>query len=190
MTTQTTSVSSPAGTAKATVTQTGDAVVARGRFTVRKPQFDLKQVDLKQLDLQEARKPLFAVVGIADLTVEQVRTVGKELPSRYAAEARKAQERLAEVPQVVQNLPARVQTLRGELEGRVSTLTEQANGLYASLAVRGERLVTSIRRQPSTQAALAEGKEAVRKAEAAATAAKKSAKAGEKAVEDAGSKIG
>ncbi|MDT7537924.1 MAG: hypothetical protein QOI82_1509, partial [Actinomycetota bacterium] len=51
-------------------------------------------------------------------------------------------------------------------------------------------LVKAIRRQPATEAAIAEGKEAVRKAEAAATAAKKSAKAGEKAVEDAAAKIG
>jgi hypothetical protein len=50
--------------------------------------------------------------------------------------------------------------------------------------------VTQIRRQPATEAAIAEGKEAVRKAEAAAIAARKSVKASEKAVEGAASKIG
>ena len=90
----------------------------------------------------------------------------------------------------LKTLPEQVKGFRGEVETRVEKLTEQATGLYAELAVRGERLVTSIRRQPSTEAAIAEGKEAVRKAEAAATAARKSAKAGEKAVEDAANKIG
>ncbi len=83
-----------------------------------------------------------------------------------------------------------MKSLRDEVETRVEKATEKATDLYTSLTVRGERLVTQIRRQPATEAAIAEGKEAVRKAEAAATAAKKSAKAGEKAVEDAAAKIG
>jgi hypothetical protein len=162
-------------TAKADVKKTGDNVTAR--FTVK---------NLPAIDLDEARKPLFAVVGVADLAIEQL----KELPTFYAAEAKKAQERFADVPTVVKTLPEQAKELRTELEGRVAKATEQANGFYAQLAVRGERLVESIKRQPATQAAIAEGREAVRKAEAAATAAKKSVKAGEKAVEDAGSKVG
>ena len=94
------------------------------------------------------------------------------------------------VQATVKELPTQVKEYRSEVEARVAKLTEQANDFYAQLAVRGERLVTQIRKQPSTEAAIAEGKEAVRKAEAAATAAKKSAKAGEKAVEDAAGKIG
>jgi hypothetical protein len=172
-----TAPTTPKTTAKADVTKTGDAVTAQGRFTVK---------NLPVIDLDEARKPLFAVVGVADYAIEQA----KEFPTRYAAEAQRAQERLAEVPTVVKTLPEQVQTFRSELETRVAKVTEQANDFYAQLAVRGERLVTSIRRQPATEAALAEGKEAVRKAEAAATAAKKSAKAGEKAVEDAATKVG
>ena len=157
------------------VTKTGDTVT--GRFTLK---------NLPTFDVAEARKPLFAYVGIADLAIEQA----KELPVELTKATEKVQARLAEVPNVVKTLPTQVQTLRGEVETRVSKATEQATDLYAKLAVRGERLVTSIRRQPSTEAAIAEGKEAVRKAEAATTAAKKSAKAGEKAVEAAGSRIG
>ena len=134
------------------VTKTGDTVTAQGRFTVK---------NLPALDLDEARKPLFAVVGVADLAIEQVQS----LPAL-------AQERVAEVP------------------ASVKKAGEKATDLYAKLAVRGERLVTSIRRQPATEAALAEGREAVRKAEAAAVAARKSVKAGEQAVEDAAAKIG
>jgi hypothetical protein len=159
------------------VTKTGDTVTARGRFTVK---------NLPTLDLDEARKPLFAFVGVADLALEQV----KELPSAYAAEARKVQDRVAEVPTVVKTLPNKVEDLRVEVEGYAKKAGEQATDLYSKLAVRGERLVTQIRRQPATEAAIVEGKEAVRKAEAAAIAAKKSAKAGERAVEDAAAKIG
>ena len=79
---------------------------------------------------------------------------------------------------------------RSDVETRVEKATEKATDLYAKLAVRGERLVTQIRRQPATEAAIAEGKEAVRKAEAAATSAKKAVKAGEKALEGAAQKIG
>jgi len=72
----------------------------------------------------------------------------------------------------------------------VEKANKKATDFYAQLTVRGERLVTSIRRQPSTQATIAEGKAAVRKAEAAANSAKRSVKAGEKAVEQAADKLG
>ena len=159
------------------VKKTGDTVTAQGRFTVK---------NLPAIDLDEARKPLFAVVGVADLAIEQA----KDVPALYVAEVKKVQARLENVPTVVKTLPEQVKTLRTDVEARVEKATEKATDLYAALSVRGERLVTQIRRQPSTEAAIAEGKEAVRKAEAAATAAKKSAKAGEKAVEDAAKKLG
>ncbi|MCW2616395.1 MAG: hypothetical protein JWN08_3389 [Frankiales bacterium] len=148
-----------------------------GRFTVK---------NLPTFDVAEATKPLFAAVGVADLAIEQV----KEVPALYVAEAKKAQARFLEVPAAVKTLPTQVKSLRDDVETRVEKVTEKATDLYAKLAVRGERLVTQIRRQPATEAAIAEGKEAVRKAEAAATAAKKSVKAGEKAVEGAAAKLG
>ena len=150
------------------VDKTGNKV--SGRFTVK---------NLPSFDVSEATKPLFAVVGVADLALEQV----KDVPALYVAEAKKVSTRISEVPAQVKDLPAQVKTLSTEV-------SEKATDLYAKLAVRGERLVTQIRRQPSTEAAIAEGKQAVKKAEAAATAAKKSVKAGEKAVEDAASRLG
>ena len=159
------------------VTKTGDTVTASGRFTLK---------NLPTFDAAEARKPLFAAVGVADLVLEQA----KEVPAELTAEAQKLQARLAEVPNVVKTLPTQVAKVREDVEGYAKKASEQATDLYAKLTVRGERLVTQIRRQPSTQAAVAEGKEAVRKAEATATAARKSSKAGEKAVEDAAAKIG
>ena len=58
------------------------------------------------------------------------------------------------------------------------------------LTVRGERLVTAIRRQPVTEVAVVEGKEAVKKAEQSATAARTAAKAGTKAAKGAAGKLG
>ena len=155
-------------TATADVDKTGSTVT--GRFTIK---------NLPTFDVAEATKPLFAVVGVADLAIEQA----KDVPADVTARVSKVQES-------VKTLPTQVKNLRGEVETRVSTATEKASDLYTQLTIRGERLVTQIRRQPATEAAIAEGKEAVRKAEAAAVAARKSAKAGEKALEDAAAKIG
>ena len=159
----------------ADVDNTGNRIT--GRFAVK---------NLPTVDVTDASKPLFAVVGVADLALEQV----KDVPALYVAEAKKVQERLAEVPAQVKDLPNHVKSLRGDVEARVSTVSDKANDIYAKLVIRGERLVGQIRRQPSTEAAIAEGKQAVKKAEASATAAKRAVKAGEKAVEDAAAKIG
>lgn len=94
------------------------------------------------------------------------------------------------MPAQLKTLPSQVKDLRSEVETRVVKVTEAANDLYAKLAVRGERLVTQIRRQPATEVAIAEGKEAVKKAEAAVVAARAAARAGEKAVEGAVGKLG
>ena len=102
-------------------------------------------------------KPAFAVAGLADLALEQVK----------------------DAPAAVKTLPA-----------RVAQATEQAGDLYTALALRGQRLVTQIRHQPATEAAIDEGREAVRKAEAAAVAARNSVRAGEKAVVQAAETLG
>ena len=155
------------------VTKNGDTVT--GRFTIK----NLPTVSLPTVSLAEVRKPAFAVAGLADLVLEQV----KDVPADVQAQVTTAQARLAEVPNAVKTFPTQVKKAAGQA-------TEQATDLYAALAVRGERLVTQIRRQPATEAAIAEGKEAVKKAEAAAIAAKKSVQAGEQAVQDAAGKLG
>lgn len=149
--------------------QTGDSTVA-GRFTLK---------NLPTFDVADAARPLYAVVGAADLAIEQV----KDVPVDFVAQVGKVQARLAEVP-------AQVQALRPAVEIRVERANKVASDVYAQLSVRGERLVTAIRRQPATETAVVEGKAAVRKGEAAAGAAKKSVKAGEKALEGAVDKIG
>ena len=128
--------------------------------------FTLK--NLPAAAVAEAAKPLYAYVGALDLALEQAR----------------------EVPAQVRAIPAQVKGLRGDVETRVEQVTEKATDVYSQLTVRGERLVTAIRRQPATEVAVVEGKEAVKKAEQSATAARTAAKAGTKAVEDAAKKLG
>jgi hypothetical protein len=128
--------------------------------------FPLK--NLPSLDLTEAAKPLYAYVGALDLALEQAQSV----------------------PAQVRALPAQVKSLRGDVETRVEQVTGKATEVYSQLTVRGERLVTALRRSPATQAAVAEGKQAVQQAEASATAARRSAQAGAKAVEDAAEQLG
>ena len=154
------------------VKKTGNTVT--GKFTLK---------NLPTFDADYAKKPLFAYVGVADLAIERAKEVPAQLTVATTEVTKKAQALLAEVPAQVTALPVTVRT-------NVEKATEKATEVYTKLTVRGERLVKAIRRQPATEAAIAEGKEAVRKAEAAATAAKKSVKAGEKAVEDAAAKIG
>ena len=142
--------------------------------------------DRLPIDLDDAKKPVFAAVGVVDLYVEQV----KDLP----AEAKKVQEKLQgkiEAARVART--AQLKTVPAQLKAlptQAKELSNEITAYYAKLAVRGEKLVGQIRRQPSTEAAIAEGKAAVKKAEAAANNAKRAAKAGEQAVEDAAAKIG
>jgi len=156
----------------ADVSKTGSTVT--GRFTLK---------NLPTFDADQAKKPLFAYVGVADLAIERAKEIPAELTELNKTVSTKVQALVAEVPAQVQALPVTVRT-------NVEKASEKATDLYTKLTIRGERLVAQIRRQPATEAAIAEGKEAVRKAEAAATAARKSVKAGEKAVEGAAAKIG
>ena len=124
--------------------------------------------NLPTLSVTDAAKPLYAYVGALDLALEQAK----------------------EVPAQVRAIPAQVKGLRSDVASRVEDVTGKATEVYSQLTVRGERLVTALRRQPATQVAVAEGKEAVKKAEQSATAARTSAKAGSKAAKDAAEQLG
>ena len=145
------------------------------------------------LDLDDAKKPVFAAVGVVDLGVEQVKELpaeAKKVQAKFEAARTARTAQLKTVPAQLKTVPAQLKEFRTELEGRVAKAQTKATAYYGKLAVRGEKLVTQIRRQPATEAAIAEGKAAVKKAEAAATSAKKSVKAAEKAVEGAAAKLG
>jgi hypothetical protein len=124
--------------------------------------------NLPTFHVAEAAKPLYAYVGVLDLALEQAQSV----------------------PAQVRAIPSQVKGLRGDVESRVEQVTEKATEVYSQLTVRGERLVTAIRRQPAVEVAVVEGKEAVKKAEQSATAARTSAKAGTKAARGAAEKLG
>ncbi len=160
------------------VDKTGDVVT--GRFTLK---------NLPTIDVAEAAKPLYAYVGVLDLALEQAKDVPAQVRS-IPAQVRGIPTQVRSIPSQVRTIPAQVKSLRGDVETRVERVTERASDFYTQLTVRGERLVTSIRRSPATEAAVAEGKEAVRKAEASAIAARNSVRAGGKAVEDAAQKLG
>ena len=123
---------------------------------------------LPTFDATEAAKPLYAYVGALDLVLEQAQSV----------------------PAQVRTLPAQVKNLRSGVETRVEQVTDKATEVYTQLTVRGERLITAIRRQPAVEVAVVEGKEAVRKAEQSATAARTSAQAATKAATGASGKLG
>ena len=123
---------------------------------------------LPTFDVTEAAKPLYAYVGALDLALEKAQSV----------------------PAQVRALPTQVKGLRADVETRVEQVTEKAGEVYSQLTVRGERLVTAIRRQPATEVAVVEGKEAVKRAEQSATAARTAAKAGAEAARNAAGTLG
>ena len=118
---------------------------------------------LPTLLVTEAAKPLYAYVGALDLALEQAQSV----------------------PAQVRTIPAQVKGLRGDVASRVEEVTGKATEVYTQLSVRGERLVTAIRRQPAAEVAVVEGKEAVRKAEQSAQASAAAARTAVQAVEGA-----
>ena len=135
----------------------------------------LANVDLK-VNLaevrKEARKPLYAYVGAGDYAVQQLR----KLPEVYS-DART-------------NYRTAVKDLPGSLRSSLHDLSGRATELYSDFAQRGERLVTTIRRQPATQKAVSEAKTAVRQTRTAAGHATRSARATRQASQDAAHKAG
>ena len=157
------------------------------------PEIKLPEV----LDLDEAKKPAFAVAGVVDLYVEQVKELpatAKKFQADLAAKLEAARtERTAKlkaVPAQVKELPADAKKWQAELTAKATKAQADVTAYYEKLAVRGEKLVAQIRKQPTTTATIAEGKAAVKKAEASATAAKKATKTAVKATEDAAEKLG
>jgi hypothetical protein len=113
------------------------------------------------IDLDEAKKPAFAAVGVVDFYVEQVKDLpaeAKKLQAKLEAARVARTEQLKTVPAQLKTLPTQVKDLRSEVETRVAKAQTEATAYYAKLAARGEKLVSQIRRQPATEAAIAEGR--------------------------------
>ncbi len=81
------------------VTKTGDRIT--GRFTLK---------NLPSFDADQAKKPLFAYVGVADLALERIKDVPAELTELNKNVSSKVQAFVAEVPAQVQALPVTVRS--------------------------------------------------------------------------------
>jgi hypothetical protein len=99
--------------------------------------------------LPDARRGLYAYVGAADYAVEQIRRL-PYLQNQLIAQVRE--------------LPQTLRSSFGELQER-----------YTDFANRGEKLVTSIRKDPATTEAVEQAKTAKSQVKAARTSVRKAA---------------
>ncbi|OHV41908.1 hypothetical protein BCD49_01650 [Pseudofrankia sp. EUN1h] len=131
--------------------------------------------------MSEVRKPLYAYVGAADLAVEKLRA----LPATASTEVRRLSDRVGELTIEAAKVPTQVgTTVRGLPEtvgAQLSGLQGRATQLYNAWANRGEKRVTEIRRNPTTEEAVTRTKTAVSRTKAASTSARRAADAVSKA---------
>lgn len=123
--------------------------------------------------VNEATKPLLAYVGVSDLAVERLRS----LPARYAATTKELRGSLTAQ---VRELPAAAKELLALptlVQQQVVVGKDKALDRYTELAVRGEKLVSSIRRQGATVQAEQAVKNTVAQARGTTTTATKAARA-------------
>ncbi|EXG79355.1 hypothetical protein [Cryptosporangium arvum] len=147
-------------TAKTQTTKTGNTVEATG--------------DVK-FALPDAKRGLYSAVGAADYAVAQLRAI----PRYQGAVVEALRSQVADLQKLPQNLRAQLNDLQGKV-----------NETYGEFADRGEKLVSGIRKDPATQAAVEQTKTAKSQVKAARTSVKKAAAGTGAATEAAGDKIG
>lgn len=163
----------------------------------------------KQLKL-DATRPFYAAIGAGDLAVEFARTAAAELQGRFGKvdlepkalreqaraavnvrveefnkEARDAQARFEDR---IDELQAEARALPGRIEDLVTEYVEELNEAYGELASRGRTLVTRIRRQQSTNDAVAHAETTVAKAKTGRTQTSKAAKSGTRTTKSSATK--
>ncbi len=140
--------------------------------------------------LPEMRKPLFAGLGAADFAVAKL----LELPGSYTSEIKKLSGRANGLPGQVKELPTSVgdtlKALPTQVQSGLTELADRATRIYGDFASRGEKRVSSIRRNPSTQQAVSQTRTAVSRTKAAQTSTRKAASAAGRAVSANASKAG
>lgn len=147
----------------------------------------------------QATKPLYAGVGVTDAVVEYVREQVTEA-QKTAAKLQKSVQKIDLEPQALRSqattvVNARVDAIskdakarRTAVEKRVAELQAEAlafpskvqatvNDTYGDFVVRGEGLVTRIRKQESTQATVANARTTTAKAKTTKTQGTKATKA-------------
>lgn len=140
----------------------------------------------------EAVRPLYVVAGATDLAVEIARGYVGEAQVKVTDAQKQASKRVqsgdfepkALQSKAVELVNARVDELTkeaksfpGRVEAYVSATVTDLNETYAELAIRGEKLVTKLRKQQASQDLKAAAKTTTAKAKATRTTAKKGASA-------------
>lgn len=142
----------------------------------------------------QARKPFYAGIGVTDLAVGVVRDYVTEAQKRFA-DVQKNVSQLDFEPQALRDQATTVvndrvdaiskdaKARRAAIEKRIAEVQDDARSLptkvteaYSDLAVRGEGLVTRIRKQESTQRTAAAAKTTSTKAKTTGTQSKKATK--------------
>jgi heparin binding hemagglutinin HbhA len=130
-------------------------------------------MDQSKAVLEDARKPLYAVVGAGDLAVSRTASQLRELPADYqsAVDIRVKQVR-TRIEDLRTDVLTRITELRGratelqgratdtagkafvtpsELKSRVETYLDKAKEVYEDLAARGEKVVTKVSDRPAVK---------------------------------------
>jgi len=162
-------------TAKANTTRVGNSAVIDAKATTKTGSVEADAV----IDLNRVRKPFYAYVGVADLAVEKLRA----LPEVYVSGVNTAQAQVNTAREQVKTLPVVVRE-------QLSTIPTKARTAYADLVTRGQKLVTTVRNNPNTKAAVQQAKTARSQAKGAATSARRSVSSAEKAAEATAAKTG
>jgi hypothetical protein len=132
------------------------------------------------------RKPFYAVAGAGDLAVEKLR----EIPTQLSKLPTDVSKRTSELSGQAKAFPGQAADQAKAVRGLPGVLTGKANALYDDFAVRGEKLVGSIRRQQSTRRAADAAGNAVSRIKGARTATEHAVQATAEAADDASSKVG
>jgi heparin binding hemagglutinin HbhA len=133
-------------------------------------------VDQSKAVLEDARKPLYAVVGAGDLAVSRTASQLRELPADYqtAVDTRVKQVRTriedlrTDVKTRIEDLRSKATELQGkatdtagkafvkpsELRSRVESYLDRAKEVYEDLAARGEKVVTKVSDRPAVKSVI------------------------------------
>jgi heparin binding hemagglutinin HbhA len=133
-------------------------------------------VDQSKAVLEDARKPLFAMVGAGDLAVTRTASQLRELPADYqtALDSRVKQVRTriedlrTDVRTRIEDLRSRATDLQGkatgsagkafvkpgELRSMVESYLDRAKEVYEDLATRGEKIVTKVSDRPAVKSVI------------------------------------
>jgi hypothetical protein len=173
-------------TAKTTTTRTRSTASAASTASTKARTKPATVDATAVIDVDRVRRPFYAYVGVADLAVEKLRA----LPEVYSHGFTTAQAQVNQARGSVKNLP---DSVRGQLETlptQLQALPAKARGTYADLVKRGHKLVTSVRNNPNTKAAIKQAKTARAQAKGAATSVRRAAGSVEKVAESTAAKVG